>query len=167
MSCRRTPQDGERGSATLELVVLAPALLALIALVVLTGRIATAYSAVESAARDAARRASIARAPAEARRAATTSAAAALRREGLRCAPSIAVDTSGFSRQVGTPAQVVARVTCTVQLGDLLPGLPGQKTVRASFASPIDPYRGRALGFADPGGSSAGNERAKTGGVRV
>ncbi|MEU7916653.1 TadE/TadG family type IV pilus assembly protein [Microbispora bryophytorum] len=167
MSCRRTPQDGERGSATLELVVLAPALLALIALVVLTGRIATAYSAVESAARDAARQASIARDPAQARRAATTSAAAALRREGLRCGPSVAVDTRGFSRQVGTTAQVTARVTCTVRLGDLLPGLPGQKTVRASFASPIDPYRGRSLGLPAPDGSSAGNERDKTGGGHV
>ncbi|MGI5157293.1 TadE/TadG family type IV pilus assembly protein [Microbispora sp. CA-102843] len=126
----------------MELVVLAPALLALIALVVLTGRIATAYSTVESAARDAARQASIARDLAQARRAATTSAAATLRREGLRCGPSVAMDTSGFSRQVGTFAQVTARVTCTVRLGDLLPGLPGQKVVRASFASPIDPYRG-------------------------
>lgn len=167
MSRRRALRDGERGSATLELVVLAPALLALIALVVLTGRIATAYSAVESAARDAARQASIARDPAQARRAATTSAAAALRREGLRCGPLVAVDTSGFSRQVGTAAQVVARVTCTVRLGDLLPGLPGQKTVRASFASPIDPYRGKALGLPAPDGSSAGNERAETGGGRV
>ncbi|WP_182886015.1 TadE family protein [Microbispora sp. H10885] len=150
---RRTRRDRERGSATLELVVLAPALLALISLVVLTGRIATAYAAVESAARDAARQASIARDPAQARHAATTSATATLRDEHLRCGPSIALDTSGFSRQVGAPAQVTARVTCTLRLGDLLPGLPGHTTVRASFVSPIDPYRGRTLGLMTSGAS--------------
>ncbi|WP_055483203.1 TadE family protein [Sphaerimonospora mesophila] len=142
MSGPRRTRRGERGSATLELVVLAPVLLAFIALIVLAGKVANAYGAVESAARDAARQASIARDPAQARQTATAGAAAVLRREGLRCRPSISVDSSGFSRRIGTAAQVTARVSCVVPLGDLLPGLPGSRAVRASFTSPIDPFRG-------------------------
>jgi len=41
-------------------------------------------------------------------------------------------------------AHVSASVTCVVRLSDLLvPGLPGSKTLRASFTSPLDPYRSR------------------------
>ncbi len=51
----------DRGSATIELAVLAPALLALLGLVIVAGRISVAGSAVEQAAASAARAASIAR----------------------------------------------------------------------------------------------------------
>ena len=54
------------------------------------------------------------------------------------------VDTAGFTAPVGAPAQVTARVSCVVALADLaVPGLPGTKTLRASFASPLDSYRER------------------------
>lgn len=141
---RRRRVRGDQGAAALELAVLAPALLALIAAVIAVGRIAIAGGAVEAAARDAARQASIARTPAAARAAARSSALASLRASDLACAPTVTVDTGGFATPIGAPAAVRVRVTCPVQLSDLLvPGLPGTVTKTGSFTSPIDPYRGR------------------------
>ena len=133
----------ERGSVTLELAILAPALIIALLFVIAAGRIAQAHQAVEAAARDAARQASIARDPATARTNATASAQAALSREGLSCPARVSVDTSGFARPIGAPAIVTTHVTCTVHLADVsLAGVP-TTTVRASFSSPIDPYRGK------------------------
>ncbi|WP_207936161.1 TadE/TadG family type IV pilus assembly protein [Actinomadura sp. KC216] len=128
---------------TLELVIFAPALIIMLLFVIAAGRIAQAHQAVEAAARDAARQASIARDPATAQTSATSSAQAALHREGLNCPAHVSVDTSGFARPVGAAATVTAHVTCTVQLADVsLAGVP-TTTVRSHFTSPIDPYRGR------------------------
>ena len=99
---------------------------------------------MQAAARDAARQASIARTPAEAHAAALASATFALRQDSLDCRPAVTVNTAGFGVPVGQPAHVSASVTCVVRLSDLLvPGLPGSKTLRASFTSPLDPYRSR------------------------
>jgi Flp pilus assembly protein TadG len=128
---------------TLELVIFAPALIIMLLFVIAAGRIAQAHQAVEAAARDAARQASIARDPATAQSNATSSAQAALTREGMSCSAQVSVDTSGFSRPVGAPATVTAHVTCTVQLADVaLVGVPSS-TVSSRFTSPIDPFRGR------------------------
>ena len=138
-----TPTD--RGSASLELAILGPALLLLLGLVIAAGRIAVSGGAIEAAARDAARQASIARDPATAAAGARAAAADTLAEQDLRCASlTVRVDTAGFTAPVGTPAQVTARVSCVVALADLaVPGLPGTKTLRASFASPLDSYRER------------------------
>ncbi|WP_327586972.1 pilus assembly protein [Nonomuraea sp. NBC_00507] len=133
----------ERGNATLEAVMLAPALVAILALAIAAGRVGLAHSAVEAAARDAARQASIARDPAQAQAAATASATDTLVQQGLDCSPTVQVDASGLSRAIGTNATVNADVTCDVALsGLLLPGMPGTVTVTATFASPVDPFRG-------------------------
>ncbi|MFI0409055.1 TadE/TadG family type IV pilus assembly protein [Actinomadura sp. 3N508] len=139
-----TPSDpGDRGSVTLELVIFAPALIIMLLFVIAAGRVAQAHQAVEAAARDAARQASIARDPATAQTSATSSARAALTREGLNCPAHVSVDTAGFARPVGAAATVTAHVTCTVQLADVsLAGVPST-TVRSRFTSPVDPYRGR------------------------
>lgn len=135
---------GEAGDASLELVILAPAVFAILALVIAAGRTSIADGAVAAAARDAARQASLARTPGAAQAAALASASAALRQDGLDCSPHVTVSTAGFSVPVGQPATVSAAVTCTVSLSDLLvPGMPGSRTLRASFASPLDPFRGR------------------------
>jgi Flp pilus assembly protein TadG len=140
----RGRRGAEDGDATLELVILAPVILALIGLLVAAGRTSVAQGSVQAAARDAARQASIARDPATAEAAAVASATAALRQDALDCTPVVTVDTAGFSVPVGQPARVSAQVGCTVPLSGLLvPGLPGSKTLRASFASPLDPYRAR------------------------
>ena len=134
----------QAGDAALEVVILAPVLIFLLALVIAAGRTSSADTAVAAAARDAARQASIARTPAAAQAAALTSAQAALSQDGLDCAPTVTVDTAGFGVPVGQPAAVSADVSCTVPLSDLLlPGLPGSKTLRAAFTSPLDPFRAR------------------------
>jgi Flp pilus assembly protein TadG len=135
----------ERGNAALELVILAPVLLFLLGLVIAAGRTSIAQGSVDAAARDAARQASIARTPGAAQAAALASARQALGRNAIHCAPIVKVDTSQFSSHpAGQPAQVTATVICQVSLSDLLvPGMPGSKTLRYTFASPIDPYRGR------------------------
>ena len=108
------------------------------------GRTSVAQGSVDAAARDAARQASIARSPAAALAAAQLSAQAALSQDGLDCAPVVDVGTAGFGSPLGQPAQVSATVTCTVPLADLIvPGLPGSETLRSTFTSPLDPYRGR------------------------
>lgn len=140
---RRGRDDSNRGSVTLELVVLAPALITALLFVIAAGRIAQAHQAVEAAARDAARQASIARDAATARTNATASAQAALTREGLSCPAQVNVDTTGFARPLGAPATVTAHVSCVVNLADVaVAGVP-TTTISARFSSPIDPYRGR------------------------
>lgn len=134
----------ERGSMTVELAVLAPALVLVLVAMVAAGRIVIAHGSVEAAARDAARQASISRDPSSARTAALTSARAALAREGLECAPTVSVDTGGFSAPLGRQATVSATVTCEVQLSDLaLPGIPGSKVLTSRFTSSLDPFRAR------------------------
>ncbi|RBQ13997.1 pilus assembly protein [Spongiactinospora rosea] len=129
---------------TLETAILGPALIAMFVVMIAAGRIAIAAGSIDAAARDAARQASIARGPNAAHRAALSSARQALVREGLKCSPSVTVSTGGFSRSVGTSANVSATVVCDVALADIaLPGMPGSKTLRSTFVSPLDPYRGR------------------------
>lgn len=147
--------SGERGSVTLELVILTPVLIVALLFVIAAGRIAQAHQAVEAAARDAARQASIARDPAAARTAATSSAQATLSREGMNCPADVSIDTSGFARALGQPATVTAHVTCTVHLADVAAGGISNTTVTASFSSPIDPYRGRNLSLEAAGAQPA------------
>jgi Flp pilus assembly protein TadG len=138
------PGRRDAGNAALELVILAPVILFLLGLVVAAGRTAIAQGAVAAAARDAARQASISLTPAAAQSAAQASAQAALSQDGLNCVPVVHVNVTGFGVPVGEPATVQARVTCTVSLSSLLvPGMPGSKTLRAAFTSPLDPYRER------------------------
>jgi Flp pilus assembly protein TadG len=133
------------GNAAVELAPVAVIFILFLGLAIMVGRVIGDGMAVQAAARDAARQASIARTPGQAQAAALASAQATLRSDGLKCTPQVTVDTAGFSVPVGEPAQVSATVTCTVQLSDLtaVPGMPGSRTMRASFSSPLDLYRGR------------------------
>jgi len=135
----------DRGSASLETVVLAPPLLLLIGLAAVGMRVQDAKSAIEAAAYDAARAASISRTTGTAQSRASTAADIALSQGGLRCANlSVSVNTAEFARPVGQPANVYVTVTCDVILADLgVPGLPGTRRLTATFTSPLDLYRGR------------------------
>ncbi|MCW3839455.1 pilus assembly protein [Micromonospora yasonensis] len=149
----------ERGSVSIEVAVLAPAFIALMVLAGVVGRTAVADEAVESAAHDAARAASIARDAATGRAAATNAARRRLDWRDLSCAGAPALAFSGTVRGAptsfgqayraapGVPATVTVRVTCRVSFADLrapgLPGVPGSHTVSASFTSPLDSYRSR------------------------
>jgi Flp pilus assembly protein TadG len=136
---------GEEGNAAVELAPVALIFILFLGLAIGAGRITVASMAVQAAARDAARQASVSRTSAHAQAAARSSALATLRADGLDCTPSVTVNTSGFSVPVGEPAQVSATVTCRVRLSDLtaVPGMPGSRLMTATFASPLDPYRTR------------------------
>jgi Flp pilus assembly protein TadG len=141
---RLTRRD-ERGSASIEAAIGVPAFLLFVALIIGAGRVAIAHQAVEAAAAEAARSASIERAQVVAVRAAGDAAAATLANQQLQCLSTrIDVDTSGFAVPVGTPASVSATVTCVVNLSDVsVPGLPGSLTITETVSSPLDTYRGR------------------------
>jgi Flp pilus assembly protein TadG len=141
----RGRSGGDRGSITLELAILAPAVLVLLGLVVVAGRIEIAGGAVEQASAAAAREASLARSPEAARQAATRAAMDDLNGQDLHCTDlTVIVDTAGFNVPVGSPAQVSARVSCTVGLSDIsVPGMPGARTLMAETQSSLDRYRSR------------------------
>jgi Flp pilus assembly protein TadG len=146
-----TPRFGDRGSAAIEAAVLAPVLLVLIGVAIVGGRIQIAGGAIEGAAHDAARAASIARTAAEAQASARAAAGATLNQGGLHCVSlTVTVDTAGFAVPVGEPAVVSATVTCVVDFSDLVAdGLPGSKSLTATFVSALDTFRTREL--AQPG----------------
>jgi Flp pilus assembly protein TadG len=129
-----------------ELVVCAPLLAGFIWLVIFGGRIALAHQAVQTAAADAARAASIARTATTARTQARQWATTSLANQGLDCTTTrIDIDTTGFSRPVGTPATVTVQIGCDLNTADLaaLPGIPHTMPIQATMTSPLDTYRER------------------------
>lgn len=142
---RRAARAGERGSVTLEAAILFPAVLLLLGLIVMAGRVQIAAGAVEHAAVVAAREASLARDPGTARTRAALIAADTLAQQGITCTPSsVTVDTSGFGVPLGQPAQVAVTIACTVPMADLaIPGFPGARTLTGDAVSVLDRYRTR------------------------
>ncbi|MGD8200920.1 TadE/TadG family type IV pilus assembly protein [Ornithinimicrobium sp. W1679] len=140
-----TSTRGQRGSISVEMVVLGPVLLLFVLAVLFAGRYALAQQAVQAAAAEAARAASIARSAEQASGAATGAASASLSNQDVRCATaSVSVDTAAFASRPGTPGVVTASVSCQVDMSDLaFPGIPGNRTVEATMSSPVDTYRGR------------------------
>jgi hypothetical protein len=139
---------GDTGSVSLEIAVVSIVLFTLIGgLLVLAGRSNIAEGSIDSAAKSAARAASLARdadtAQSSGQRAATSELATA----GVPCSSwTVSVDTSQFGAAVGQAASVTATVSCTVSYSDLLiPGLPmpGSRVLTATFTSVIDRYRAR------------------------
>lgn len=138
-------QDRERGSEAIEAAVGIPAFLLFVTLIIAAGRVAIADGAVDAAATEGARSASIARSSSEAYSSASAAAHSSLSAQGLTClSQEVSVDTSGFLAAVGTDATVSVTVSCVVGLGDVsVPGLPGSMTMTATVVSPLDTYRGR------------------------
>jgi Flp pilus assembly protein TadG len=139
---RQVVVAGERGIAVvIELIILAPLFMALVCLVLLFGRMLNAKSAVDGAARDGVRAASLARSSRAAVEAASGAVASDLAGpQRTRCATwNVQTDTARFA----PGGQVVVTVTCQVRLTDLaLLKVPGTKTIRASYSAPIDRFRG-------------------------
>lgn len=136
----------DRGSISIELAILAPAILALLVLIVAAGRVSGAHAPIDSAANNAARAASIARTPGEAHSAAMQAATSTLSGQGKSCpSPSVTIDTSGIGAPAGQVGVVRVSVTCTATLSDLvgLP-LPGSRTTTAEATSVVDAYRSRS-----------------------
>jgi Flp pilus assembly pilin Flp len=133
----------ERGTAAVELALLAPVLLVLVAVVTAAGRVVQTKSAVLSVAREAARAGAEAPNAAAAHDAAIATAQQVA--EGLGLDParlSIVQDPHGFAR--GAPYEV--SVSYPVSMADL-PGLgllPGSVTLGAEHAELIDAFRSRS-----------------------
>ena len=135
----------DRGSAGLEIVILAPALVGFLVLLAAAGRLSLAGNAVESAASAAAREASLSRNAAEAQTAAEDMARVAMAQSGVNCIDlEVSINTAGLTTAIGTTGQVSARVTCTVELSDAaIIGMPGTRDLNATASSPVDAYRER------------------------
>ncbi|MEV4117629.1 TadE/TadG family type IV pilus assembly protein [Micromonospora sp. NPDC049645] len=152
-------RTAERGSVSIEVAVLAPAFIALMVLAGVVGRSAVAAEALDAAAHDAARAASISRDSGTARKAALEAAQKQLDWHGLACANDLKPTFTGkvggkdsnfddvFSSTVGTDATVTVTISCVVSFQDItlsiLPTMVSQKLISASFTSPLDRYRGR------------------------
>ncbi|GAB2446818.1 pilus assembly protein [Nocardioides hungaricus] len=135
----------ERGSAAIEAAVGVPAFVLFVGLIIFGGRTATTQSAVESAAAEAARTASIARTGQQAQQDAKTAAQSSLTNQDIRCLTvTVTVDVSDFAKPVGQTGAVSATVGCLLDLGDLsVPGVPGSRLIKATSRSPLDTFRER------------------------
>ncbi|BBH67112.1 membrane protein [Actinoplanes sp. OR16] len=142
MSLRRRR---DAGSASVELAILAPVILGLVALTVYAGRVTLARQAVDAAAFDAARTASIARTEGAARSTGRSAGLSTLGSLGLSCrSRDVSINASEFDKDPGEAGTVSARVSCTVDGSDLgLPGIPLRTRLTGTFTSPLDTYRGR------------------------
>lgn len=135
----------ERGAASVELVLIAPALVAVILLLVAGGRLSMAGTAVESAAASAARAVSLAASSSEADDIAAASASLALAERDVACTNlSVSVDAAALDSVLGVNGEITITIACTVALDDVaLPGLGGSQAISATATSPVDPYRAR------------------------
>ncbi|WP_370942014.1 hypothetical protein AB5J62_23180 [Amycolatopsis sp. cg5] len=138
-------RHSERGDMNIEVAIGATALVVLFGLAIAAMRVETAESAVDEAARAAARTASLAHDGDAAVAGAEQRARAVLAEQRLACAVlDVAVDASDFAKPLGETGYVTATVTCDIPLGSLLiPGIGGTKTARSEFRSPIDKYGAR------------------------
>ena len=131
---------GDSGGASVELMLLTPVLVVLLVLMVVAGRQVSAALTTQDAASAAARAASLQRDAASARDRAQQVAEGELADRGVVCDSFTAyVDVSRFEARGAAEVDVACTVT-VVDLG----GLGGQRTLRASAVSPVDPYRGQA-----------------------
>jgi TadE-like protein len=129
----------EEGSASAELVILAPLLVVLAVAALVLGRLVLYQEQVADAARSAVEAAALWPTAAQADEAALLAASYDLVHDGARCAASsVRVDTTHL--QPG--GHIGATVRCVVLVGSsLLPGVPGAMTITASASAPIETYR--------------------------
>ena len=125
----------ERGTMAVEIVLLAPVMMAFMMLVVAGGRYVSVRGDIEAASRDAVRAATLERTESDAEAAAANIAAASLQKAG---------DCSGatLSGDFVSGGMLTVTISCQVSYDGLgLIGLPGSKTVTISSSAPIDQYR--------------------------
>jgi Flp pilus assembly protein TadG len=136
MTAHRRDPHRETGTATVELVILAPLTVALLCFVVGLGRIADARTDLTGASRDAARAASLN--PTAARAAATSAATADLTGAGINCQHlTVDVDTT----ELTAGGDIIVQLSCSTDLSALvISGLPGHTTLHGRAVVPIDQY---------------------------
>lgn len=135
-----SPHLSERGSVAVETAIIAPALVALLLLVIFAGRVSQAEAEVRRAASEGARAASLEYFEDAAQTAATDRVAENLKDNGVVCAElATEVDTS----QLIPGGSVSVTVHCTADMADVaLLGVPGKRTFVARSIEVIDRYRG-------------------------
>jgi Flp pilus assembly protein TadG len=134
----RTRRRTDRGSAAVEVALVAPVFMALLMVVIYAGRVSQAQNEVQSAAAAAARAASQSSEATAADRA-ETAALGNLDAAEITCTPDVEVNMSNF--QPGGSVQVT--VYCDASLGDLMfLTFPTSQELRATSTEVIDTYRG-------------------------
>lgn len=145
-------ERGERGTASLELVILAPMMFAVLSLILVFGRYAEAEGNVDQAARDSARAATAQNSESQAKVIADGVARDALADAPPSCRDSLSVDFTTPPDAYELPdledetsvSWVSVHVSCTVDLTDLGPLPLKETTISETFTSPLDRYRGVA-----------------------
>ncbi len=133
-------RDPQRGASPASVIILITILLMFAELIVMGGRIAAAHAEVTGAAREAARRGSVAQSAGTVRTPATNMASANVAQNTKHCVTAnVTVDPYSF-RQGGS---VTVSVRCQVQLSDLsLLSLPwGSKTFEAEATEVVEYFR--------------------------
>jgi Flp pilus assembly protein TadG len=135
----------ERGSAAIEAAIGVPAFALFVGLIVFGGRTASTHEALQSAAVDGARSASLARDAQTAHTEAREAAVASIANQKIGCSVvDVTVGTIDFNKEPGVPGWVDVTVACRLNLSDLaVPGVPGSRVMRATMSSPIDTWRER------------------------
>lgn len=141
----RSREALERGNIAINTAVVFPMVLLIAMLLLMAGRTVLAQGAVQSAANEAARSASISRTAVAAHAAASETARSTLNNSGISCTrTSIVPVLDAFTLPLGTVGEVRVDVSCEVPLSDLgLPGAPGAREMHATGRSVLDAYRGR------------------------
>jgi hypothetical protein len=135
---RRTRE--ERGSLSVEMAMIAPALLGLFAIIFAYGQVGQVNGLLDSGARDGARSATVARSLDQAREVSLSAVREAVKDAPKDCQDSLQVRIVG-DYTPGEPITVDA--DCTYGLSQIgLPGAPGTIHAHASFTSMLDPNRG-------------------------
>jgi hypothetical protein len=129
----------ERGSASVELVLMTPVFILLLFFVVAAGRLAVTRNQVDGAARDAAREASTWRSPAAATSHGVAQGLSDLQSGQSSCRnPEVTIDTS----QLRPGGEIVADVRCTVALSDISGLHMGpSRTMEARAVAVVDTFR--------------------------
>jgi len=135
---------GGRGSMSVELVVLAPALALLLLLLAAGGRVVEVQGHIDGAARDAARAASLARSSVQAGQLARQAAVADLGSTSWCTPRSIAVQVSGYPAAGPLPdggADVAVTVSCAVNMSPFSAlGFTAQMRFTGQAVAPLDPF---------------------------
>ena len=135
--------SSDGGSMSVELVVIAPALVLLLLLIGAGGRWVESHGALDGAARDAARAASVGRTAGDADVLARQAAAADLATSGWCDGGSVTVGVSGFpaTATVAQGTSVTVTVSCNVNMSPFTAlGFRAASPVTGTAVAPLDPF---------------------------